>query len=70
MYELYVVIQNWLLALYEHFMHVCCLEQCILHTCTAIQTNVKGGREGRREGRRKRQHNYTGITFHSVNKVF
>ena len=26
MYELYAVIQNWLLARYEqHFIHVCCL---------------------------------------------
>ena len=24
-YELYAVIQDWLLALYEHFIHVCCL---------------------------------------------
>ena len=26
MYELYAVIQNRLLALYEHFIHICCLE--------------------------------------------
>ena len=29
MYELYAVIQNWLLALYEHFIHVCCLDKCM-----------------------------------------
>ena len=23
---MYAVIQNWLLALYDHFIHVCCLE--------------------------------------------
>ena len=47
-YELYAVIENWLLALYEHFIHVCCLgtsnkwQYCTMHpTKCAIYKEVK-----------------------------
>ena len=37
-YELYAAIQNWLLALYEHFIHVCCLTN--IDTCIHIYLHI------------------------------